>query len=261
MVEAGTGSVGGRRDGQLVAIGSASPTSAPTCTTACTLTEGGHPASHTLVAGLLREQGYSLQATRKTLEGAQHPDRDAQFRYSNDTARGHLDQGLPVVSVDTKKKELVGHFANKGREWQPTGAPVEVNVHDFPDPQLGKAIPYGVYDLGANSGWVNVGTDHDTAAFAVATLRRWWERVGQVAYPAAGRLLVTADAGGSNGYRLRLWKVELARLAAETGRAITVCHLPPGTSKWNRIEVRHEAPPLDRVGVKDPCRWSVAAGR
>jgi len=203
-----------------------------------TLTEGGHPASHTLVAGLLREQGYSLQATRKTLEGAQHPDRDAQFRYINDTARGDLDQGLPVVSVDTKKKELVGHFANKGRERQPTGAPVEVNVHDFPDPQLGKAVPYGVYDLGANSGWVNVGTDHDTAAFAVATLRRWWERVGQVAYPAATRLLVTADAGGSNGYRLRLWKVELARLAAETGLAVTVCHLPPGTSKWNRIEHR-----------------------
>jgi DNA-binding phage protein len=203
-----------------------------------TLTEGGHPASHTLVAGLLREQGYSLQATRKTLEGTQHPDRDGQFRYINDTARAYLDQGLPVVSVDTKKKELVGRFANKGREWQPTGAPVEVNVHDFPDPKVGKAIPYGVYDLGRNSGWVTVGTDHDTAAFAVATLGRWWERVGQVAYPAAGRLLVTADAGGSNGYRLRLWKVELARLAAETGLAITVCHLPPGTSKWNRIEHR-----------------------
>lgn len=203
-----------------------------------TLTGQGHPASHTVVAGLLREQGYSLQAARKTLEGAQHPDRDAQFRYINDTARAYLDQGLPVVSVDTKKKELVGRFANKGREWQPTGAPVEVNVHDFPDPLLGKAVPYGVYDLGRNTGWVTVGTDHDTAAFAVATLRRWWEQVGQVAYPAAGRLLVTADAGGSNGYRVRLWKTELARLAADTGLAVTVCHLPPGTSKWNRIEHR-----------------------
>jgi hypothetical protein len=203
-----------------------------------TLTGQGHPASHTLVAGLLREQGYSLQATRKTLEGAQHPDRDAQFGYINDTARSYLDQGLPVVSVDTKKKELVGRFANKGREWQPVGAPVEVNMHDFPDPQLGKAIPYGVYDLGANAGWVSVGCDHDTASFAVATLRRWWEQVGQVAYPAADRLLVCADAGGSNGYRVRLWKVELARLAAETGLAVTVCHLPPGTSKWNRIEHR-----------------------
>ena len=198
----------------------------------------GHPVSHTVVAGLLREQDYSLQATRKTLEGAQHPDRDAQFGYINEQARRFLDAGLPVVSVDTKKKELVGQFANKGREWQPVGAPVEVDVHDFPDPELGKAIPYGVYDLGRNTGWVTVGVDHDTAAFAVATLRRWWEQLGQVAYPAAGRLLVTADAGGSNGYRLRLWKVALARLAAETGLAVSVCHLPPGTSKWNRIEHR-----------------------
>ena len=202
------------------------------------LTGQGHPVSPTVVAGALRAQGYRLQAPTKTLEGAQHPDRDAQFRYINDTARAYLDQGLPVVSVDTKKKELVGRFANKGREWQPTGEPVEVSVHDFPDPLLGKAVPYGVYVLGANTGWVSVGVDHDTAAFAVATLRRWWERLGQVAYPAAGRLLVTADAGGSNGYRIRLWKVALARLAAETGLAITVCHFPPGTSKWNRIEHR-----------------------
>jgi DNA-binding phage protein len=202
------------------------------------LTRGGHPASHTVVAGLLREQGYSLQATRKTLEGRQHPDRDAQFGYINEQARRFLDAGLPVVSVDTKNKELVGQFANKGREWQPAGAPVEVNMHDFPDPTLGKAIPYGVYDLGANAGWVSVGSDHDTAAFAAATLRRWWEQVGQRSYPAADRLLVTADAGGSNGYRVRAWKTELGRLAAETGLAITVCHLPPGTSKWNRIEHR-----------------------
>jgi transposase len=202
------------------------------------LTGQGHPAGPTAVAGALREQGYSLQAPAKTLAGTRHPDRDAQFRYINDTARGYLDQGLPVVSVDTKKKELVGRFHNKGREWRPVGQPVEVNVHDFPDPTLGKAIPYGVYDIGANTGWVSVGTDHDTAAFAVATLRRWWERLGQVAYPAAGRLLVCADAGGSNGHRVRLWKVELARLAAETGLAITVCHFPPGTSKWNRIEHR-----------------------
>jgi hypothetical protein len=165
------------------------------------------------------------------LEGAQHPDRDAQFRCINDTARAYLDQGLPVVSVDTKKKELIGRYANGGVEWQPVGEPERVNVHDFPDPAVGKAIPYGVYDLGANAGWVPVGTDHDTAAFAVATLRRWWQQAGQALYPNADRLLVTADAGGSNGYRVQAWKTELARFAADTGLEVTVCHFPPGTSK------------------------------
>jgi hypothetical protein len=195
------------------------------------LTAQGHPVSDDTVGRLLKQQGYRLQRIVKTLEGARHPDRDAQFRYLNEQAREHLAAGQPVVSMDTKKKELVGRFANGGREWEPTGEPEEVNVHDFPDPKVGKAIPYGVYDLGANAGWVSVGCDHDTAAFAVATLRRWWERVGRVAYPQAGRLLVTADAGGSNGYRVRLWKIELARFATETGLAVTVCHLPPGTSK------------------------------
>jgi hypothetical protein len=202
------------------------------------LTAQGHPVSDDTVGRLLKQQGYTLQRTRKTLEGAQHPDRDGQFRYLNELARVHLAAGQPVVSVDTKKKELVGNFANSGAEWQPSGEPVEVNVHDFPDPKGGKAIPYGVYDLGANTGWVSVGVDHDTAAFAVATLRRWWESMGRTLYPAATRLLVTADAGGSNGYRVRAWKTELARFAAETGLEVTVCHFPPGTSKWNRIEHR-----------------------
>jgi hypothetical protein len=202
------------------------------------LTAQGHPVSDDTVGRLLKQQGYRLQRTAKTLEGAQHADRDAQFRYLNEQARAHLAAGQPVVSVDTKKKELVGSFANGGREWQPTGEPEQVNVHDFPDPTLGKAIPYGVYDLGRNSGWVGVGTDHDTAAFAVQTLRRWWQQVGRLAYPQAERLLVCADAGGCNGDRVRAWKTELARLATETGLAITVCHLPPGTSKWNRIEHR-----------------------
>jgi hypothetical protein len=190
------------------------------------------------VGRLLKQQDYRLQRTAKTVEGARHADRDAQFRYLNEQARAHLAAGQPVVSVDTKKKELVGSFANGGREWQPTGEPDQVNVHDFPDPTLGKAIPYGVDDVGVNRGWVGVGTDHDTAAFAVQTLRRWWQQVGRLAYPQAERLLVCADAGGSNGYRVRAWKTELARLATETGLAITVCHLPPGTSKWNRIEHR-----------------------
>ena len=202
------------------------------------LTAQGHPVSDDTVGRLLKQQGYRLQRTVKTLEGAQHQDRDAQFRYLNEQAREHLAASQPVVSVDTKKKELVGNFANGGAEWQPSGEPVEVNVHDFPDPKLGKAIPYGVYDLGANAGWVSVGVDHDTAAFAVATLGRWWEQVGRVAYPEASRLLVMADAGGSNGYRVRAWKAELARFAAETGLRVTVCHFPPGTSKWNRIEHR-----------------------
>jgi Rhodopirellula transposase DDE domain len=198
----------------------------------------GFQVSDDTVGRLLRAQRYTLQRTRKTLEGAQHPDRDAQFGYLNDQAREHLAAGQPVVSVDTKKKELVGDYANGGVEWQPTGEPVEVGVHDFPDPAVGKAIPYGVYDLGRNSGWVSVGTDHDTAAFAVATLRRWWDQVGQAAYPTADRLLVTADAGGSNGYRVRAWKTHLARFAAATGLQVTVCHFPPGTSKWNKIEHR-----------------------
>jgi Rhodopirellula transposase DDE domain len=202
------------------------------------LTAAGHPVSDDTVGRLLKQQGYRLQRTVKTLEGAWHPDRDAQFRYLNEQARTHLAAGQPVVSVDAKKKELVGRFANGGREWRPSGEPEQVNIHDFPDPQLGKAIPYGVYDVGANCGWVGVGTDHDTAAFAVQTLRRWWQQVGSLAYPEATGLLVTADAGGSNGYRVRAWKTELARLAEETGLQITVCHLPPGTSKWNRIEHR-----------------------
>jgi DDE family transposase len=202
------------------------------------LTAAGHSVSDDTVGRLLKQQGYTLQRTQKTEEGAQHPDRDAQFRYVNEQARSHLAAGQPVISVDTKKKELVGNFANGGREWQPAGEPERVGVHDFPDPEVGKAIPYGVYDLGANAGWVSVGTDHDTAAFAVATLRRWWEQVGRAAYPAATRLLVTADTGGSNGYRVRAWKTELARFAADTGLAVTVCHFPPGTSKWNKIEHR-----------------------
>jgi Rhodopirellula transposase DDE domain len=202
------------------------------------LTAQGHPVSDDTVGRLLKQQDYRLQRTQKTLEGAQHPDRDAQFRYLNEQAREHLAAGQPVVSVDTKKKELVGQYANGGAEWQPSGEPERVGVHDFPDPTVGKAVPYGVYDLGRNTGWVSVGTDHDTAAFAVATLRRWWEQMGVAVYPKATRLLVTADAGGSNGYRLRLWKTELARFAAETGLEVTVCHFPPGTSKWNKIEHR-----------------------
>ena len=198
----------------------------------------GHRVSARTVAELLVGMDYSLQATSKQVEGARHPDRDGQFRYLNEQARQQLADSQPVISVDTKKKEVVGNLANKGREWQPKGSPVRVDVHDFPDPKVGKAIPYGVYDLGADQGWVSVGEDHDTAAFAVATIRRWWQMVGKVAYPDAARLLVTADAGGSNSYRSRLWKVELGKLAAETGLAITMCHFPPGTSKWNRIEHR-----------------------
>ncbi|MET9888578.1 ISAzo13 family transposase [Streptomyces sp. NPDC006430] len=209
-----------------------------TRTLARELTWAGHKISADTVAGLLREAGFSLQANAKTLEGGQHADRDAQFRYLNEQARDHRDADQPVISVDTKKKELVGVFKNSGRQWRPAGDPVPVGVHDFADPRLGKAVPYGVYDLAANTGWVNVGTDHDTAAFAVESIRRWWHGQGQSAYPQATRLLITADAGGSNGYRTRAWKLELARLAAETGLTITVCHLPPGTSKWNKIEHR-----------------------
>jgi hypothetical protein len=190
------------------------------------------------VAEALRGQGFSLQANAKTLEGKQHPDRDAQFRYLNEQIADHQDSADPVISVDTKKKELVGDYKNAGRQWRPNGDPVQVNTHDFPDRQVGKAIPYGVYDLTADTGWVNVGTDHDTAEFAVASIRRWWHARGRPDYPAASRLLITADAGGSNGYRTRAWKTELAALAAESGLTITVCHLPPGTSKWNKIEHR-----------------------
>jgi Rhodopirellula transposase DDE domain len=180
----------------------------------------------------------SLQANAKTSEGRQHPDRDAQFRYLNEQVKTHQNEGCPVISVDTKKKELIGEYKNGGREWHPHGQPTQVNVYDFINEELGKAIPYGVYDLAANTGWVGVGTDHDTAAFAVATLARWWDTIGQTAYPGAAKLLITADCGGSNGYRIRQWKTELAALAARTGLEITVCHLPPGTSKWNKIEHR-----------------------
>jgi DDE family transposase len=202
------------------------------------LTKAGHPVSAQVVAELLAALGYSLQATSKQVEGSSHPDRNAQFGYINDLAAEHLDAAQPVISVDTKKKELVGNYANRGQEWQPAGEPVRVEVHDFIDPAVGKAIPYGVYDVAADQGWVSVGADHDTAAFAVATIGRWWDMVGAVAYPKAKRLLITADAGGSNSYRSRLWKVELAKLAADAGLDITVCHFPPGTSKWNKIEHR-----------------------
>jgi hypothetical protein len=202
------------------------------------LTGQGHRVSADTVADMLREDGFSLQGNTKTLEGKQHPDRDGQFTYLNEQARAHRDAGQPVISVDTKKKELLGDFKNTGREWRPTGEPARVNTHDFPGDSVGKAVPYGIYDITANTGWVNVGTDHDTAAFAVESIRRWWHDAGTHDYPGAGRLLITADAGGSNGYRCRAWKAELAALAAETGLAITVCHLPPGTSKWNKIEHR-----------------------
>jgi hypothetical protein len=205
------------------------------------LTADGHPVSHVRVGELLHGLGYSLQSNAKAVEGKQHPDRDAQFRHINDTAKRYLKAGDPVISVDTKKKELVGEspgYKNNGRDWQPQGKPLRVGVHDFPDPAVPKAVPYGIYDLSANTGWVTVGSDGDTAAFAVATLRRWWTQVGQPTYPNAKRLLITADAGGSNGYRVRLWKTELAQLATDIGVAITVCHYPPGTSKWNKIEHR-----------------------
>jgi Rhodopirellula transposase DDE domain len=205
---------------------------------AAELTAQGHKVSADTVGELLRAEGFSLQGNAKTIEGAQHLDRDAQFRYISGQARAHQEAGDPVISVDTKKKELVGDFANGGKEYRPKGSPVPVRTHDFLDKELGKAIPYGVYDLAANTGWVNVGTDHDTAAFAVESIRRWWKAMGRAAYPRARRLLVTADAGGSNSYRTRAWKTELAAFALETGLAVTVCHFPPGTSKWNKIEHR-----------------------
>jgi hypothetical protein len=198
----------------------------------------GHTVSRQLVAELLAAAGYSLQANRKTREGPSHPDRDAQFGYINRHVRRSQRARQPVISVDTKKKELVGDFKNAGRPWRPKGQPEPVRVHDFLIPERGKAIPYGVYDLTRDAGWVTVGIDHDTATFAVRTIARWWQKMGRPRYSAARSLLITADAGGSNGARVRLWKWELQRLANRTGLAITVCHLPPGTSKWNKIEHR-----------------------
>ena len=205
---------------------------------AAALGERGHRVHFATVAKLLRQLGYSLQANRKAREGASHPDRDAQFEHINATAKAALAAGEPVISVDTKKKELVGDFKNGGREWRPKGTPQLVRTHDFKDKQLGKAIPYGVYDVANNEGWVSVGIDHDTAAFAVASIQGWWEELGRERFPNATMLTITADCGGSNGNRTRLWKTELQRLADQTGLAIAVCHFPPGTSKWNKIEHR-----------------------
>ena len=202
------------------------------------LNRQGQAISYPIVAELLRELGYSLQANRKSKEGTSHPDRNAQCEYINRKVRRFLAGKQPVISVDTKKKELVGDFKNGGQELRPQGDPEKVRVHDFVIPELGRATPYGVYDLARNRGWVSVGMDHDTAAFAVESIRRWWQSMGQPVYPKANRLLITADAGGSNGPRLRLWKVELQKLADETGLRIAVCHFPPGTSKWNKIEHR-----------------------
>ena len=198
----------------------------------------GHKTNRQMVADLLHEMGYSLQANRKTLEGSSHPDRDAQFHHLNGKIKRWLRKGQPVISVDTKKKELIGDFKNGGRELRPKGDPEKVRVHDFIIPDLGRANPYGVYDIGQNTGWVSIGIDHDTAEFAVEAIRRWWLHMGQPTYPNATKLLITADAGGSNGARVRLWKTALQRLADETNLAISVCHFPPGTSKWNKIEHR-----------------------
>jgi Rhodopirellula transposase DDE domain len=209
-------------------------TTKSTAKLAAELTAMGHRVSARTVAKLLKQAGYSLQANSKTLEGAQHPDRDAQFGYLNTQVARFQADGDPVISVDTKKKELVGNYRAAGREWEPAGSPRTVKVHDFADKQLGKVAPYGVYDIAANTGWVNVGTGQ----FAVESIRRWWTTMGAVSYPGSDKLLITADSGGSNGSRLRLWKTELAAFAAEAGLDITVCHLPPGTSKWNKIEHR-----------------------
>ncbi len=197
-----------------------------------------HPVSHTKVTQLLREDGYSLQGNRKTEEGDDRPDRDAQFQHINRAVKGALRAGEPVISVDTKKKELIGNYQNQGRQWRKAGTAEKVNGHDFPGPEVPRAFPYGIYDLGRNTGFVNVGTDHDTGAFAVASIRGWWRAEGRRLYLPARRLLITADGGGSNGWRLRLWKWELQRLADQTGLALTVCHFPPGTSKWNKVEHR-----------------------
>lgn len=198
----------------------------------------GYAISHVSVGNLLKELGYSLQGNRKTLEGSAHPDRNAQFEYIHGKVEAALSQGQPVISVDTKKKELVGQYKNGGKEWHPQGQPEAVKVHDFADTELGRANPYGVYDLGTNSAWVSVGTDHDTASFAVATIRRWWLTMGKAVYPEARELIITADGGGSNGSRVRLWKHELQQLADEMAIPIRVSHFPPGTSKWNKIEHR-----------------------
>jgi transposase len=213
-------------------------TSKSTAKLAEELRQRGFAISARTVGRLLHEQDYSLQSNRKTREGAAHPDRDAQFQYISQQTQAFQQRGAPVISVDTKKKELVGDFKNGGREWQPKGTPEQVRTHDFPDKELGKAIPYGVYDVTSNQGWVSVGTDHDTAEFAMETIRRWWRRMGSKSYPGAGELLILADGGGSNGSRTKLWKMVLQKLADETGIAISVCHFPPGTSKWNKIEHR-----------------------
>lgn len=202
------------------------------------LTQLGHPISHAKVGQLLRSMDYSLQGNRKTEEGKNHPDRDAQFRHINEQVRLALAAGRPVVSVDTKKKALIGNYRSRGRQWRRVKSPREVNGHDFPDPSVPRAYPYGIYDLARNRGFVNVGTDHDTGAFAVASIRGWWRFEGRRLYPGVRRLLITADGGGSNGYRLRLWKLELQRFADNTGLSIMVCHFPPGTSKWNKVEHR-----------------------
>jgi hypothetical protein len=202
------------------------------------LRDMGHKIGRTVVGELLYKLDYRLQTNRKTREGASHPDRDAQFCYINDRVKAALAAGEPAISVDTKKKELVGDFKNGGREWRPKSSPEQVRVHDFVIPELGRAVPYGVYDIADNAGWVSVGIDHDTAAFATNAIRSWWELMGRARYPHAESLLITADGGGSNGSRVRLWKVELQKLADELGMPVTVCHLPPGTSKWNKIEHR-----------------------
>ena len=205
---------------------------------AAALREHGHEVCPNVVAKLLRKLGYSLQSNRKTREGSKHPDRDAQFIYLDGQMKAHIAEGSAVISVDTKKKELVGDFKNGGRELRPKKSPEQVRVHDFIDPELGRAVPYGVYDVADNKGWVSVGIDHDTACFAVNTIRRWWHTMGRARYPNAPRLMITADGGGSNGARVRLWKIELQKFADEIGIPVTVCHLPPGTSKWNKIEHR-----------------------
>jgi len=197
-----------------------------------------HPVSHVKVAQLLHDQNYSLQSNRKTEEGADHPDRDAQFRHISAEVKKYLREGLPVISVDTKKKELIGNYENKGRQWLPAKEPLHVEGHDFPGPQVPRAYPYGIYDIGRNAGFVNIGTDHDTGAFSVASIRGWWRAEGRSIYSRAKRILITADSGGSNGYRLRLWKLELQRFADQTGLTVSVCHFPPGTSKWNKVEHR-----------------------
>lgn len=202
------------------------------------LTAAGHKIGKSALAGILRKMGYSLQANRKTLEGSSHEDRDAQFQHISSRALEFLKDGQPVISVDAKKKELIGRFKNGGREYHPKGNPEEVCVYDFMDKQLGKGVPYGVYDTGKNEAWVSVGIDHDTASFAAEAIRRWWRYLGQESYPNAKKLLITADSGGSNGSRVRLWKMEMQNLADELGMEISVCHLPPGTSKWNKIEHR-----------------------